>query len=100
MEILRKGHQDETLRSGMFYGFGYLLADQSGTSASRPGYLLWLIAPTWSVTAVIAITLAVPMFLRSKFTLRALMIFIAIAAGVLVLPTLHAPARYNLTGSQ
>lgn len=91
IEMLRQRGEDETIRSGMFLGFGYVLADASWTSNSRPGSLLWITAPIWAVFAVIIAAIGVPTYLRARFGIRSLMLFTLLAAGILVLPTLHAP---------
>jgi hypothetical protein len=90
--MLGKRGDDETLSSGMVSGFGYVLVDATWTSNSRPGHLLWLIAPIWAVAAVSTAAIGIPIYLRARFGIRSLMFFTLIAAGILLLPTLHAPS--------
>ncbi|MDA8746136.1 hypothetical protein N9N28_16040 [Rubripirellula amarantea] len=90
--MLDQRGDDGTIQTGMFLGFGYLLADSTWTSVSRPGYCLWIIAPIWAVSTVGIAAIAVPICFRAKFGIRSLMLFTLAAALVLLLPTLHAPS--------
>lgn len=92
VEMLGKRGNDESLSSGMACGFGYVFVDATWTSDSRPGPLLWLIAPVWAVAAISTAAIGVPLLLRARFGMRSLMVFITIAAVILLLPTLHAPS--------
>jgi len=92
LDIIRKSGQHETYRIGTRYGFGYVLIDQRGTSSSRPGFLLWLIVPIWSVIAACTTLISLLSISRPRVSLRALMILTAVAALLAVLPTLRAPA--------
>lgn len=90
--MLGQRGDDKTMQSAMFLGFGYVLADETWTSLSRPGSLLWITAPIWAVAAVGIVAIGVPIYLRARFGIRSLMFFALAAAVILLLPTLHAPA--------
>ena len=90
--MLGKRGNDKTIRSGMFCGFGFTFADSTWTTASRPGPLLWIVAPIWVVTALIAFFTGMAYFFRVQFGLRSLIILTAVTAVLLTLPTLHATA--------
>lgn len=90
--ILGKRGNDKTISTGMFCGFGYTFFDNTWTSDSRPGPLLWLVAPVWAVTGLITFVICMALFLRVQFGLRSLIILTAVAAVLLTLPTLHASA--------
>lgn len=89
--MLGQRGDDETIRSGMFLGFGYVLADAAWTSNSRPGSLLWIIAPIWAVGAVSIAAIGVPIYFRARFGIRSLMLLTLVAAVILLLPTLRTP---------
>lgn len=82
---------DETMSSGMLFGFGYVLVDATWTSASRPGSLLWITVPIWAVAAVGIAAIGVPLYFRTRFGIRSLMLFTFVAAVILLLPTLRSP---------
>ncbi|GAA5504872.1 hypothetical protein Rcae01_00311 [Novipirellula caenicola] len=89
--VISKSGDDAAIQSRTFLGFGYLLADSTLTSVSRPGSLLWIIAPIWAVVAVGIAAIGMPIYFRARFGIRSLMILTLAAAVILLLPTLHAP---------
>lgn len=91
--MLEPRGDDDPIRSGMSSGFGYVLFDAAWTSARRPGPLLWIIVPIWAVAAVSIAAIGVPLYLRARFSIRSLMLFTLVAAGILLLPTLRAPTQ-------
>lgn len=88
--MLGDSGNDDTISTRIFMGFGYVFVDSSWTSASRPGPLLWIVVPIWAVAAISTAAIGTSLCVRARFGIRSLLLFTAIAAAMLLLPTLQA----------
>ena len=83
-----RGHTD-TMSIGRFHGFAYAWFDASWTPPSRPGPVLWILAPIWAILAICATAVGIPLFFRVTYGIRSILLLTAVVATVLLLPTLH-----------
>lgn len=88
--MLGQAGNDDTISTGIFMGFGYVFVDSTLTSASRPGPLVWIVVPIWAVAAISTAAIGALLCMRARFGIRSLLLLTAIAAVILLLPTLQA----------